>query len=495
MILMDKLKIALFADELPVAINKTLTDLLLQCQMEAVPGTDSVNGCTGGELYLTASPAGRAFLLCVRLYVTATGESYQREINIVHDAPRGEWARTAKITILSVLQQAFVLPELPWGILTGVRPGKLAYNIFKNGGNPEQVLVEKYLVAAKQALLLNNIVNLQNRLLRNDKKEVAVYVSVPYCPSRCLYCSFPSGIMPDNQEFQQNFCTAIEDDIRSVVQLLSIYDLKVGSVYVGGGTPTSLSALYFHKLLGIIAESLKLTAGIEFTVEAGRPDTITQEKLQTMSAFGVNRVTLNPQTFSEKTLSITGRKHTVQQIYDAYNLIRKAGFKSVNMDMIIGLPGENSQTIKQSFEKLLDFAPENLTVHMLSLKKQSLLFNISNSYDFLSAKDAASALSYAEDAAEALGMNPYYLYRQHYMLGNHANIGYSLPGHECLYNMQMMEERHTVIGIGPLSATKVPLGDGHSLCKFHMPGNFADYRQKANSLFVKRQKALAFLYE
>ena len=355
--------------------------------------------------------------------------------------------------------------------------------------------MEKYLVAAKQALLLNNIVNLQNRLLRNDKKEVAVYVSVPYCPSRCLYCSFPSGIMPDNQEFQQNFCTAIEDDIRSVVQLLSIYDLKVGSVYVGGGTPTSLSALYFHKLLGIIAESLKLTAGIEFTVEAGRPDTITQEKLQTMSAFGVNRVTLNPQTFSEKTLSITGRKHTVQQIYDAYNLIRKAGFKSVNMDMIIGLPGENSQTIKQSFEKLLDFAPENLTVHMLSLKKQSLLFNISNSYDFLSAKDAASALSYAEDAAEALGMNPYYLYRQHYMLGNHANIGYSLPGHECLYNMQMMEERHTVIGIGPLSATKVPLGDGHSLCKFHMPGNFADYRQKANSLFVKRQKALAFLYE
>ena len=292
----------------------------------------------------------------------------------------------------------------------------------------------------------------------------------------------------------KTFVTALKDDIRAVVQLISMYGLRIKSLYIGGGTPTSLKDVFFQKLMNIVSNNFSIDLIDEFTVEAGRPDCLNAEKLRAMEEAGVNRISINPQTMHDRTLVTIGRQHTVKQVYEAFTAIHKCNIPVVNMDLIVGLPQEGTIDIKYSLDKMLDFDPENLTVHTLALKKTSPLFQICKDYEFISADEASLVFDYAALVAEKLGMSPYYLYRQHYMLGNLANIGYAKPGTECIYNMQMMEEQYTVIGIGPSSATKVPASDGHHLYKFHMPKNLYDYKKNAKELFKKRAATIALRY-
>ena len=485
-------KILVKTRNLPFILDKPLSDLLTLLGFTAVKvQEDNIVG----ELYLTAEPSDKAFSICCADFIDLTGIKLSAECKLETRAERGEWTRCAKIAMLSVLIQAFDIANPPWGILTGVRPGKLANKILFSGEDPEKVLVEKYLLAGSNAKLISDIAKKQNSILSKSFKDIAVYIGVPYCPSRCLYCSFPAGVMPAEDEFQQNFCNSVEEDIRAVVQLISMYGLHIKSLYIGGGTPTSLNDIFFRKLMKCVSTNFTVDLIGEFTVEAGRPDCLTADKLLAMEEAGVNRISINPQTMHDRTLVTIGRQHTVKQVYEAFTAIRKSNIPVVNMDLIVGLPQEGINDIEYSLDKMLDFYPENLTVHTLALKKNSPLFHMWKDYEFISAEEASLVFDHAALAAEKLGMGPYYLYRQHYMLGNLANIGYAKPGTECIYNMQMMEEQYTVIGIGPSSATKVPAADGHHLYKFHMPKNFYDYKKNAKELFAKRAETIALRYE
>lgn len=402
----------------------------------------------------------------------------------------GEVKRCVKIAVY----EAFCIlvgsrTELPWGILTGVRQGKLAHKLIDGGVAFDRLadtLERNYLLPPKQGNLLTGICRLQKQLVADDERfcEAGIYVGIPFCPSRCTYCSFPAGIVPQDEESQQNFVNLIEQDIENVVQLISMHSLRVTSLYIGGGTPTSLNDRVFARLLAF-AEKLKLPTVKEFTVEAGRPDCFSAAKLSAMESAGVNRISVNPQTFRDRTLRLIGRRHTVDDFYRAYEMVRKSSIPVINMDLIIGLPGENEADVLYSYEEAARLDPENLTIHTLTLKRGAELFG---SQVKMEPETAGSLVEKGMEAARAMGMHPYYLYRQHYMLGHLANIGYAKPGTESIYNIQMMEERHPVIGIGPASASKVPLRDGHHLEKLNMPRNVRAYSERLEELFMRRQE-------
>lgn len=430
---------------------------------------------------------------CVAILQTEDGtRRVSRPFTILQDV-RGEWVRCAKLAVLDVLRQAVRCSlVMPWGILTGVRPGKLAHKLLDSGlscGELPQYLERHYLLPHGQAQLLTEICLRQRQLLPAAEKQVGIYIGIPFCPTRCSYCSFPSGIVPLEEELQQKFLNFIEQDMLTVVQLLSMYSLNVTAVYIGGGTPTSLSETAFARLIALTARHLLLPGVREFTVEAGRPDCFSAEKLKVMEACGVNRISVNPQTLHDKTLKAIGRSHTVQDFYRSYDLVRHSGIKTVNTDLIIGLPGETADDVRASLDGIRALAPDNLTVHTLTLKKSAPIFGAQ--FSSLTAEDAEALVAYGGETAAAMGMLPYYLYRQHYMLGNLANIGYAASGSASLYNIQMMEERHVVLGIGPASATKVPQADGHHLKKLNMPKDIGTYTGNLPQLAHKRSLLFA----
>ena len=430
---------------------------------------------------------------CVAILQTEDGtRRVSRPFTILQDV-RGEWVRCVKLAVLDVLRQAVRRSlVMPWGILTGVRPGKLADKLLDSGLSCDelpQYLERHYLLPHGQAQLLTEICLRQRQLLPAAEKQVGIYIGIPFCPTRCSYCSFPSGIVPLEEELQQKFLNFIEQDMLTVVQLLSMYSLNVTAVYIGGGTPTSLSETAFARLIALTARHLLLPGVREFTVEAGRPDCFSAEKLKVMEACGVNRISVNPQTLHDKTLKAIGRSHTVQDFYRSYDLVRHSGIKTVNTDLIIGLPGETADDVRASLDGIRALAPDNLTVHTLTLKKSAPIFGAQ--FSSLTAEDAEALVAYGGETAAAMGMLPYYLYRQHYMLGNLANIGYAASGSASLYNIQMMEERHVVLGIGPASATKVPQADGHHLKKLNMPKDIGTYTGNLPQLAHKRSLLFA----
>lgn len=430
---------------------------------------------------------------CVAILQTEDGtRRVSRPFTILQDV-RGEWVRCAKLAVLDVLRQTVRRSlVMPWGILTGVRPGKLAHKLLDSGLSCDelpQYLERHYLLPHGQAQLLTEICLRQRQLLPAAEKQVGIYIGIPFCPTRCSYCSFPSGIVPLEEELQQKFLNFIEQDMLTVVQLLSMYSLNVTAVYIGGGTPTSLSETAFARLIALTARHLLLPGVREFTVEAGRPDCFSAEKLKVMEACGVNRISVNPQTLHDKTLKAIGRSHTVQDFYRSYDLVRHSGIKTVNTDLIIGLPGETADDVRASLDGIRALTPDNLTVHTLTLKKSAPIFGAQ--FSSLTAEDAEALVAYGGETAAAMGMLPYYLYRQHYMLGNLANIGYAASGSASLYNIQMMEERHVVLGIGPASATKVPQADGHHLKKLNMPKDIGTYTGNLPQLAHKRSLLFA----
>ena len=403
----------------------------------------------------------------------------------------GELTRCVKLAVVDVLSQATSEQHaMPWGILTGVRPGKLAHKLLDSGKAAAELpnyLEKAYLLPQEQGSMLTNIAVKQKEILPDSTRftDAGIYIGVPYCPSRCSYCSFPAGIVPQDEESQQNFVNLIEQDVQNVVQLLGMHSLSIKSLYIGGGTPTSLNDKVFARLLEVVGKYLHFPSVQEFTVEAGRPDCFSKAKLAAMEAAGVARISVNPQTFHDKTLQLIGRKHTVNDFYRAYAEVRKSSIPIVNVDLIIGLPGENAEEIGYSLKKAVELAPENLTIHTLTLKRSAALFG---SKIQLPAEQAAELVEQGRQLASAIGLEPYYLYRQHYMLGHLANIGYAKAGTESIYNIQMMEERHPVIGVGPSSSTKLPLADGHHLRRMNMPKNVSVYASGLSEFCRKREE-------
>ena len=347
--------------------------------------------------------------------------------------------------------------EPPWGALTGVRPVKIPAKAMLAGATPaqaEKVLRDTYRVSPGRRKLAMDCAQASLAAQRSlGEHEVSLYVGIPFCPTRCAYCSFVSADVGRALKLIDPFLDALSEEIRATGAMLEGAGLQVRTVYFGGGTPTTLTAPQLDRLMGELAEHIDLSACTEYTVEAGRPDTITAEKLAVLRRRGCDRVSVNPQSMSDAVLAAMGRAHRAADILRAFALVRESGIGCVNMDLIAGLPGDSADGFRASLDQVLELAPENVTVHTLALKKGSRLME--GETPLPPGEDVAAMLDYAWAALRESGQIPYYLYRQKYMSGSFENVGWCLPGTESLYNICMMEELHTIVSLGGGGVTKL----------------------------------------
>ena len=352
--------------------------------------------------------------------------------------------------------------ELPWGTLTGIRPTKIVMEMLENGmdlADIKEHLKEVYLVSDKRIKLCTDTAKNEFNILKkiDYKNGYSLYIGIPFCPTRCLYCSFTSYSIA---QWKKDTDTYVEALCKELLAVSKMYEgKKLQTIYMGGGTPTSLEGYQLSKILNVVKKNFDLSNLLELTVEAGRPDSITKEKLEALKDVGVDRISINPQTMQQKTLDLIGRHHSIEDIYESYKLARDVGFENINMDFIIGLNGETLEDVIDSFKKVRTFAPESVTIHSLALKRAARL-NTENKREIMDNDLILSMINTATDTCADLGLEPYYLYRQKNMAGNLENIGFSKPGKECLYNILIMEEKQTIIACGAGTSSKIVFGDG-----------------------------------
>ena len=352
--------------------------------------------------------------------------------------------------------------ELPWGTLTGIRPTKIVMEMLENDMSLEDIkkhLKEVYLVSDKRIKLCTDTAKNEFNILKKiDYKDgYSLYIGIPFCPTRCLYCSFTSYSIAQWKKDTDTYVEALCKELLAVSKMYK--GKKLQTIYMGGGTPTSLEGYQLSKILNVVKKNFDLSNLLELTVEAGRPDSITREKLEALKEVGVDRISINPQTMQQKTLDLIGRYHTIEDIFESYKLAREVGFENINMDFIIGLNGEILEDVIDSFTNVKSFAPESITIHSLALKRAARL-NTENKREIMNNDLILSMINTATDTCADLGLEPYYLYRQKNMAGNLENIGFSKPGKECLYNILIMEEKQTIIACGAGTSSKIVFGDG-----------------------------------
>ncbi|NLL00806.1 MAG: coproporphyrinogen dehydrogenase HemZ [Clostridiales bacterium] len=347
--------------------------------------------------------------------------------------------------------------ELPWGILTGIRPTKLVYEMLEDGIDEEGIyrwMGQEYLCSEDRINTSILIARREMQLLKelDYRSGYSIYIGIPFCPSTCLYCSFPSFSIERYADLVDSYLDALEKEISYGASCLP--NRKLSTVYLGGGTPTSLSAKQLDRLLGLIRESFDFTHVREFCVEAGRPDSITKEKLDLLKKWGVDRISINPQTMQQRTLDLIGRGHTISQIDQAFQMARDSGHENINMDIIIGLPGETPDDVIDTLDKIKLLNPDSLTVHTLAIKRAARLNTEIESYKGLRAEDVPKMLQITKDFMRDNNYLPYYLYRQKNMADNLENIGYAKHGKEGLYNILIMEEKQTILAFGAGAMSK-----------------------------------------
>ena len=382
--------------------------------------------------------------------------------------------RLIKKNLYKILTENLKIKGVPYGIMHGVRPTKIIHRWLREGfGITKHGVIDRdrlsrrictdYLANYEKARLLTEVAIRQMPILSTGgEKTIAVYVGIPFCVTRCLYCSFPSNVLPNEKRLAE-FMAILNKDIDAAADEIKKYGFRVQSIYVGGGTPTALPESFFSDMLHKVREAFYSSSVEEFTVECGRPDTISYRKISTMKDCRVTRVSVNPQTMQQKTLDIIGRQHTVDQVYTAIEQIRKTNNFKINMDLILGLPGETLNDVKDSLEKVLAIKPDDITLHALAIKRGSQLqtqmadeAKTLQDFDLPSDEEVRKMAEVAERMLRAQGYLPYYLYRQGYISGQIENIGYCQKGAESIYNIQIMDERQTVIGVGAAATTKVP---------------------------------------
>ncbi len=347
----------------------------------------------------------------------------------------------------------------PWGILTGVRPAKVAGSLLSDGRGivkAKKILHDEFFLNPQKAALAVSVASTEHKLLKKmDKNTCSVYISIPFCPSRCSYCSFVSYTTPRLLSLIDDYIDALLVEIDDNFKTINALGLRVNTVYIGGGTPTTLSADQLLRIFERLEKHIDPFSLDEFTLEAGRPDTITREKLAVAKEHGVTRISVNPQTLNDDILREIGRRHTTEDFYRAYELARKSGIRDINVDLIAGLPGDDFKNFSETIDKILELRPTNITVHTFCVKKASdALRNNSNIYS-ISGGDAGKCVSYSQLNTKFAGYKPYYMYRQKNTVGNLENVGYALEGHEGLYNVYMMEEVQSIFAIGAGAVTKL----------------------------------------
>lgn len=384
-----------------------------------------------------------------------------------------------------------------WGILTGIRPVKLVNQFRKDGmlnTGIERVLLDSYRIDPSKARLLQRIADVQGPYLeREDGSRASLYIHIPFCSSRCHYCSFPSGLISRVSDKMDAYLDCLDLELSRTIDLFKARGIIIDTVYIGGGTPTVLDQQALERLLGIIdlaLEKLGKKHLLEYTVEAGRPDSLDRAKLLLLKNYGVNRISINPQTMNQKTLDLIGRNHTVEDIINIYHEARQVGFESINMDLILGLPGEDANDFAHTMDQIGPLMPDNITMHTLAVKRGSSYKEDFEQYDPDRGGIAERMAEICTDWVDRLGMVPYYLYRQKYMLDHLENVGYSLPGKECLYNIQIMEEKRSIWAFGAGAISKVYYKDQDRLERVANVKNLDDYLDRIDEMIERKTRVL-----
>lgn len=346
-----------------------------------------------------------------------------------------------------------------WGMLTGVRPSKVAMELLQAGNSKtkvKRILTSEYLAIPKKASLATDVALNEQRLIGTpDKKDCSVYIAIPFCPSRCSYCSFVSYTTKDLLALIPEYLTHMIADLEITFAKIKALGLRVRTIYIGGGTPTILTADQLRLLLSKVAELTDVTALEEYTLESGRPDTITSEKLAVAKEYGVTRICVNPQSLSDDVLREIGRTHTVEDFLRAYEIAKQSEISCINTDLIVGLPGDTFKSFSYTFDKILSLRPENITVHTFCVKKAADILKQGTHIYSLRGGDAGKCVDYTQLRAQQEGYKPYYMYRQKNTVGNFENVGFALEGTEGLYNIYMMEEVHSIFAVGAGAVSKM----------------------------------------
>ena len=399
------------------------------------------------------------------------------------------------------LQQSYyqaALPHLPappaWGALSGVRPTKLTTRHMLEGGTgytAKRLMEQEYFVSPERArLAVECSVSSAKAYLKTDENDISLYVGIPFCPTRCAYCSFVSRTVGKRTELLEPYLRALQKEIALTGKLLASSGKHIRSIYIGGGTPTTLCASQMADLLDTIRASFDLSRCLEFTVEGGRPDTLDAEKLRTIRQHGADRMSINPQTMENHVLKACGRPHTAEDVLRSYQDAVDAGFDAINMDLIAGLPQDTYEGFCRSLDTVAALLPANITVHTLALKKGADLFE--KKVQLPDAETVSRMVEYANGKLRSLGYKPYYLYRQKYMSGSFENIGWSREQKDCLYNIYMMEELHTIVSLGGGGMNKVNLPDG-TLQRFHNPKFPEQYIELLDSVLQQKEELFALM--
>ena len=395
-----------------------------------------------------------------------------------------------------ILQQSYyaaaiqLLPEKPaWGALAGVRPTKLSTRHLLEGGTPKSAakLLEQvyYVTPQRSRLAVDCSVSTVKAAALLEDRDISLYVGIPFCPTRCSYCSFVSRTIGKRTELLEPYLQALLKEIAITGRLLADSGKTVRTVYIGGGTPTTLSSPQMVTLLDAIQDSFDLSRCLEFTVEGGRPDTLSEEKLRLIRAHGADRMSINPQSMIPGVLRACGRPHSPEDVLQAYRWAVDAGFRDINMDLIAGLPTDDFHGFRHSLDTVAALGSANITVHTLALKKGADLFE--KRQNLSSTGEVSRMVDYANATLAALGYRPYYLYRQKYMSGSFENVGWSKNDRDCLYNIYMMEELHTILSLGGGGMNKVNLPGGR-LERFHNPKFPEQYIEMIDSVLEDKEK-------
>ena len=451
-------------------------------------------GSPSGERCELRVSRGAKYTVCTALLVRS-GAAFRGRAQAENPDPADEYALRGcenRLVKLAFYRAALAsgLPKPEWGSLSGVRPAKLMDAYLREGLSPRAAkgrFMREYFVSGSRAqLCLDAALAAQEAARSLDERDVCLYVGIPFCPTRCAYCSFVSQSVEKSMKLMEPFLDALLLDIRATAAETRRAGLRPVALYMGGGTPTTLSAAQLDRLCAALEREFDLSALREYTVEAGRPDTITAEKLRVLRAHGVGRVSVNPQTMSDSVLEAIGRRHTAQDIVDALALVRECGGFEVNMDLIAGLPTDTAGGFSRTLDAVLSLAPENVTVHTLSLKHGSGLTLAGRPLP--EAGEVRAMLDEAMERLAGSGYAPYYLYRQKNMAGGFENVGWTKPGSENLYNICIMEELCSILAMGAGGSTKLVADGGKRIKRFIAPKYPQEYINAAPGFAAGKER-------
>ena len=351
----------------------------------------------------------------------------------------------------------------------------------------------------EKAKLCIDVAKFEEKFVNKDRNKIAIYIGMAFCPTRCLYCSFASNPISGNKKLVRPYLDALSKEISKIKEYVDYKNLEIETVYFGGGTPTSVSNEEFEEIMNKVYNSFVKDKNIvEFTVECGRPDSITEEKLKIMKKYEVSRISINPQTMNDETLKLIGRNHSSEDVKEKFNMARALGFKDINMDMIIGLPGEGLENAKITAEEIKNLKPDSLTVHGLSLKRGSRLYEnfiLKKGLGIKSQDEISKMYEESKELAKDLGLIPYYMYRQKNMVGNMENLGYAKEGKECIYNMQMIEDKQIIIALGADAVSKVVFLEENRIERFPNVKDVREYINRIDEMIEGKINLLDTLYK